>query len=92
MIWKKDYSSSYDETSSRPYVPTSQDKARKARKAKAGKVHCTNCGLSLEDKHNYCPQCGKSVSEMVQNSPVCECGAINPTNAQFCFSCGKKIT
>lgn len=48
---------------------------------------CANCGNELGKGATFCAKCGREVGGKVQ----CECGEINPIDAEFCNKCGKAL-
>ena len=62
-------------------------------------VKCSRCGVNVEDSFENCPNCGNSLAESQQKTPiesneevVCSnCGAKLNADATFCSSCGSMV-
>lgn len=53
------------------------------------KIFCKNCGKELNEKLEFCPNCG--ISRMGGNDRFCsKCGSRIENDAKFCPNCGKK--
>jgi len=48
---------------------------------------CGNCGGSIVDDANFCPECGDSVS----NNQCPECGEVVEKGARYCINCGLNL-
>lgn len=51
-------------------------------------LKCNKCGEELPDNANFCSKCGTQVDGQKQ----CNCGAVNAIDAEYCISCGKKLS
>lgn len=49
---------------------------------------CSNCGLSVSNTANFCPECGTKIERELKCS---NCGTILTENAKFCMECGTKV-
>ena len=54
---------------------------------------CNNCGKSVEESHKFCPGCGTSIENEIENTIlICNnCGSENSVNNFFCSECGVKL-
>lgn len=65
---------------------------------------CTNCGKSLEDGYEFCPECGVRIINLQENSSdsnwddtdvqlkKCpQCGEMSPEYMDYCLNCGFQL-
>lgn len=57
--------------------------------------NCSSCGCGVQDRHNFCSNCGSKIDRLrTRSSNQCKtsgCGAILNEDDRFCWSCGAKI-
>lgn len=51
-------------------------------------MKCTNCGASLMDTDQFCPECGARV---IREKRCPECGALLREGTKFCHKCGSLV-
>lgn len=52
-------------------------------------MKCINCGNEIDDKKNFCPECGTKI----EKKKFCtECGAELKPGQKFCSECGTKVS
>ncbi len=57
-----------------------------ARAAQVDDDACTECGHTLDEEHDYCPNCGEEQT----TTPHCECGEEIDRDWAFCPGCGRR--
>lgn len=51
------------------------------------KLHCTNCGASIQSEWRYCLNCGESIPE----KHCVNCGRAVANDWDYCPKCGSQI-
>jgi len=54
---------------------------------------CNNCGHSVDDSYNFCPNCGAQLEDEIKKDIIIcsNCGSENSVYDSFCTECGAKL-